>query len=477
MVIIGLQVPDMIELRLKKGLLATPVYAQIAEQILWHITNGRLKNGEMLPPSRDLARQLGVSRGSVVRAYEQLCASGACRSQVGRGTEVISADKSGEQSRFVPGNKPKDDSELIREFPPGSLSLLPSHASTEHLPVSAFRSAFNRVIRYPEKLNRFGESRGDAGLRRLICDRILPARGITASPSEVLIVPGTQYGSVLLAMTLMNSRSVFHFGNPGYMDFAHNFSRFGYRLQPHTLDNEGMSVTELPGTDQDIVYLMPEHHFPQCVTMSELRRGSFIRLALQKNILILEDDYDSEFYFDRVPLPALRASAAASQVVYMGTFSKVLFNSIRLGYLVAEQDLIGQMASLHWGLSRGTNGLMQQWVAELINSGAYEKHARRMRTVYLHKRDNVARLIRAFLPDAQLTIPDGGLQMYLSFADALITEKVFQWLQQNDVQIASFDSYTCNKNTEFNLLIVGFASVDLKDLAAVLRRLGHYLYH
>ncbi|WP_242460014.1 PLP-dependent aminotransferase family protein [Pantoea agglomerans] len=465
----------MIELRLESGHLAAPVYEQIAGQITHLITNGQLMKGDFLPPTRDLARQLRVSRGSVIRAYEQLCASGLCQGHVGKGTEVIHLQNSEGQSQTRAGYFAWDDDDLLSPAGADSLSLLPSHASTEHLPIGEFRSAFNRVLRYPDRLNRFSESRGNSNLRRLICDRILPARGITASPSEILVVPGTQYGGVLLAMTLMHSRSVFHFGSPGYMDFAHNFGRFGYKLQSHAIDSEGLSVAELAGTDRDIVYLMPEHHFPQCVTMSPARREAFLCLALQKKVLLLEDDYDSEFYFDRVPMPALRSSAAPENVIYMGTFSKVLFNSIRLGYLVAERELVEQMASLHWELSRGTNGLVQQWVAELIDSGAYARHAKRMRTVYLHKREKVSWLIRTLLPAAELTIPDGGLQMYLSFSDFRVTEKVFIWLRENNVQVASFDRYMCESDSKLNLIVLGYANADLKRLENLLMRLSSCL--
>lgn len=198
---------------------------------------------------------------------------------------------------------------------------------------------------------------------------------------------------------------MFSFWRAGLPEFARNFSRFGYNLQSHRMDPEGIDLSDFRPTAKDILYLMPEHHFPQCITLSDSRRSEIIHLASQKKVLLLEDDYDSEFYFDKVPRPALRSTAASEQVVYMGTFSKVLFNNVRLGYLVADSHLIQQMAALHWSLSRGTSGLVQQWVAELLKSGTYARHLRRMRTVYRHKRDDMVALVRKYLPDAQFSVP------------------------------------------------------------------------
>ncbi len=461
----------MIELQLSRSATALPLFNQIEQQISWQIVQGQLKYGDDLPPSRDLARQLGVSRGSVVRAYEQLCLKQYCQSQTGRGTWVIyrsSTEQSSPGSAMI-------DSPTADKFLPGSLSLLPSHASTAHLPVSEFRQAFNRVLRYPERLNQFGESAGHLELRQLICEKILPARGISATPSEVLIVPGSQYGGFLLAMAIRHERSCFHFGDPGYMEFARNFDRFGYQLQPHCMDAEGIDITDFEPSSRDILYLMPEHHFPQCITLSDARRSDIIQLAIRNQVLLLEDDYDSEFYFDRTPRPALRASAASEHVVYMSTFSKVLFNTVRLGYLVADALLVQQMASLHWGLSRGTSGLLQQWVTELIKSGSYERHTRRMRTVYRHKRDGIVSLVRQYLPDAQFSVPSGGLQLYLTFSDPAKNQQIHDWLTASNIQIAASKNYVTDKQAEARFIIIGFANVDINVFGTVLEKLRRFL--
>ncbi|WP_286140714.1 PLP-dependent aminotransferase family protein [Escherichia sp. ESNIH1] len=465
----------MIELHLSRGASALPIYHQIEQQISGQIIRGQLRYGEHLPPSRELARQLGVSRGSVVRAYELLCSAGYCHSLTGKGTMVAFRTGSEHVLQERSEKPPTPVGAVTETFLPGSLSLLPSHASTAHLPVSEFRQAFSRVLRYPDRLNQFSESAGHRELRQLICDKILPSRGISASPTEVLIVPGSQYGSLLLAMVKQQERSCFHFGEPGYMEFARTFSRFGYSLKSHLMDDEGIDISDFQGSSRDILYLMPEHHFPQCITLSDTRRSDIIRLACSRNVLLLEDDYDSEFYFDRAPRPALRSSAAGQHIVYMGTFSKVLFNTVRLGYLVADEPLIKQMATLHWGLSRGTSGLLQQWVTELIKNGTYERHSRRMRTVYRHKRDCVIRLVTKYLPDACFTVPSGGLQLHLRFPDPAKAARIADWLRTNNIQAADPRHYLFRTEIRPDYLILGFAHSDIQELEAVLIRLQSVL--
>ncbi|ECJ5922147.1 PLP-dependent aminotransferase family protein [Salmonella enterica] len=460
-----------IDIHLSRSATALPLYHQIEQQIRWQIIKGRLNYGEYLPPSRELARQLRVSRGSVVRAYEALCVKEYCHSHTGRGTMVIYREK---PDALPPGPVtpiPSPISHAIDKFLPGGLSLLPSHASTAHLPVSEFRQAFNRVLRYPDRLNHFGESAGNLELRQLICDQILPSRGISASPQEVLIVPGSQYGSLLLAMTVRQERTCFHFGEPGYLEFARNFSRFGYELQSHKMDAEGIDISGFRPASKDILYLMPEHHFPLCITLSDARRREIIQLACQNKMLLLEDDYDSEFYFDKVPRPAIRSTTAAAQVVYMGTFSKVLFNNVRLGYLVADSHLVQQMAALHWSLSRGTSGLLQQWVAELIKSGTYARHLRRMRTVYRHKRDDMVTLARKYLPDAQFSVPSGGLQLYVRFSEPEKIHRISDWLSDNHIQFADTGNYTFDTNATSDFIVLGFANTDVNECKTVFGRL------
>lgn len=463
----------MLQITLKEGLGELPIHRQIADQIRFQIEKGEIVDGAVLPSTRNLARELGVARGTVVLAYEELCANGTCNSRVGRGTSASGP------ARPVGSPTTKAKPELSRkrtldipnepvDIDPGALSLLPSIAETAHLPITALRRGFDKVLRRPAHLKYFTESAGDPMLRRLICERILPKRGIEATSREVLVIPGTQYGSVLLALTLSLSRKTFHFGEPGYLDFARNFGRFGFSLQSHAVDASGIAAPVRSLGRKDILYVMPEHHFPQCFTLSNARRDAIMRAVDQNGLLAIEDDYDSEYYYDRRPKPALKSSDRSGDIIYLGTFSKSLFNSLRLGFVVGSPELIAELATLHWSLSRGTSGVLQRWVAELIAEGTIDSHTKRMRTVYRRKRDKIAALLTREFPHWRFAPPQGGLQFFVEFGSVEEANDVIEVCKTHRLRVASPSNYAMTDRVRKDFLVLGFGSVAVPEIERAL---------
>lgn len=224
-----------------------------------------------------------------------------------------------------------------------------------------------------------------------------------------------------------------------------------------------------------MVYLMPEHHFPQCVTLTEPRRAEVRSAMLRNNLLVIEDDYDSEYYYDRQPQPALKASDCSDAVIYLGTFSKTLFNSLRLGYVVAEQSLIREMATLHWSLSRGTSTILQRWVAELLAEGTITRHINRMRTVYRRKRDRIVKLLHDGFPDWNFNAPPGGLQFFLDLGSPSNARKVMKICQEKRLRIAHPSNYVMDAESEQQFLVLGFGSVPLSQIESCLSELKRAL--
>lgn len=457
----------MIDIRLNLSKTALPLHQQITDQIAWLISQGKLAPTTRLPASRSLAQQLGISRGCVIQAYETLVQRELCSSATGRGTFVASDS--------WPSSAPPHSSTHARGLSgsndyvePGGLSLMPSLANTEHLPISEFRKSFGRTLRYPGRFSQFGESAGDLDLRRIICEKLLPERGIKATPAQVLVVPGSQYASLLLAMTLQNTYRTLHAGVPGYLDIATNFARFGYQLSAHKVDAGGISDLPSQAADEDIFYVMPEHHFPQCVSMSMERRQQLLALANASRALIIEDDYDSEFYYDRMPLPALKSSDTNERVIYLGTFSKSLFNSLRLGYVVAGEALITRLSALHWSLSRGTSSILQRWVYEMIQDETYDRHIRRMRSVYRTKRDSTVDLITKHFPHVKIKAPSGGLQIFVPMPSRAIMRLSRRWCRGRGIITANPDIYVLDPMRSEPFLILGFSNVTTAELDAML---------
>jgi GntR family transcriptional regulator/MocR family aminotransferase len=248
-------------------------------------------------------------------------------------------------------------------------------------------------------------------------------------------------------------------------------------MVPHPVDANGLDLSvarERFGKD-DVFYIMPEHHFPQCVTLSDARRAAIESLALEAGVLVIEDDYDSEYYYDRRPKPALKAGPAASSIIYLGTFSKTLFNNLRLGYLVAESSLVREMATLHWSLSRGTSGILQRWVAELVADGALDRHVRRMRTVYRRKRDRIAEVLRRDFPEWQFELPKGGLQFYLDLGSSDRAAAVIELCRSKRLRVALPSNYVPPDEAPQRFLVLGFGSVPLAQIEGALAELRHVL--
>ncbi|MEP9351923.1 PLP-dependent aminotransferase family protein [Xanthobacter sp. KR7-225] len=471
----------MLQIALREGHGSLPIHRQIADQIRYQIEHGEVEHGAMLPSSRDLARELGVARGTVVLAYEELCAAGVCESHVGRGTRVKRTARREERpvetrGTGCPVRRLLDTPDEPVFIDPRELSLLPSIADIEHLPITQLRRGFDRVLRRTAHLKFFTESAGDPMLRRQICEHILPERGIEAHPDEVLVIPGTQYGAVLIALTQAKERRNIHFGTPGYLDIARNFARFGFDLHDHPVDAGGILLTTSDLGKNDILYVMPEHHFPQCVTLSDARRAEIVHAVEQRDLLVIEDDYDSEFYYDRRPRPALKASNARDGVIYLGTFSKTLFNSLRLGYVVAEPPLVREMATLHWSLSRGTSGVLQRWVAELLDGGIIAAHTRRMRTVYRRKRDRITALLRREFPHWRFDPPRGGLQFFLDLGSAGHASEVIAICRAQKLRVALPSNYVMNGKAEQQFLVLGFGSAALSQIESALLEVKRALH-
>lgn len=463
----------MLQITLREDHGSLPLHRQIVDQIRFQIEQGEIDPGMQLPSSRNLALELGIARGTVVFAYEELCAAGLCESCVGRGTIVKRpADQRRRPVKTRAANSPRRRLLNAPDEPinldPRELTLLPSIADISHLPITALRRSFDRTLRYPSHLKSFTESMGDPMLRRLISEKILPDRGIEAHANEVLIVPGTQYGAVLIALTLAKSRRRLHFGAPGYLDIARNFARFGFDLKQHPVDTDGIALANSKLGKDDVLYVMPEHHFPQCVTLSDSRRAKIQTAIHRDNLIVIEDDYDSEYYYDRLPQPALKANDRCGGVIYLGTFSKTLFNSLRLGYVVAEPSLIQEMATLHWSLSRGTSGVLQRWVAELLDEGTITRHIRRMRTVYRRKRDRIANLLRREFSDWHFKPPSGGLQFFLNLGSPERAEQVIRICRDKRLRIALPSNYVMDGQSDQKFLVLGFGSVPLAQIEATL---------
>ena len=443
----------MLQIRLDRNGSHRPYYLQIQEQIRDRILSGELAAGILLTPSRQLALELGISRQTVVNAYEELCAQGYCLSRVGHGTVVADLGKiettvQNQKNQTLPKwlSLEHTNCDSINPFIETTndraiVSFESGLAQTDCLPFKAMEKAFREVMHTASSsLSEYKRSNGHPALIEAICRVVLPNRGIQATPEQLFITNGSLHSSFLLAELLSSHARSISYGVPGYLTIPRKFTDKGITAIPCTVDLEGIYLDSKAKT-ASLHYVMPEHHFPQGVTLSPERRAELLKLAEQNDSLIIEDDYDSEFYFDRHPLPALKAIDSTQRVIYMGTFSKVLFNGLRLGYIVAHPTIVRALVDLRWKIEGGSSIVTQLWLAQLLNSGAVERHLRRMRVRHRKKRNLIADYLRRYFPYWQWRLPAGGLHFWIQLPPEQNAEKVIQKLWLQGIQIFSGFEY------------------------------------
>lgn len=379
------------------------LHGQVYDGFRTAIVEGRLRSGQRIPSTRVLAFELGISRFPVLTAYSQLLAEGYFESRVGSGTAVsrslpngflanharTSASKAREDTNRVPN--------LNRSLKPlwlqGTGAFAVGEIAFDHFPHKLWASLVSRRSRNEraESLH-YGDPLGLLELREEVAEYLRAARSVHCDADQIMIVSGSQQALDLSARVLVHAGDSVWVEEPGYRPARDVFSRQGCRLISVPVDNHGMDVAA--GIEQclksRVAVLTPSHQLPLGVTMSATRRLQILEWARTVGAWIIEDDYDSEYRYDSSPIASLQGLDKAERVIYVGTFSKVLFPSLRLGYLVIPRNLIDRFAATRTMMDSCPPGFFQGVVADFIRDGHFARHIRRMRTVYSKRRKALA---------------------------------------------------------------------------------------
>jgi GntR family transcriptional regulator/MocR family aminotransferase len=376
--------------------------SQLRRLLLEAIRSGVLRTGVRLPSTRALAAQLGVSRPLVVDAYGQLAAEGYLDLRPGARPTVV-----GGGALPAPG---------IAEAPPEEpihFDLRPAMPDVGMFPrkawVRAVRTALNDL---PASELGYGDLRGSPALRRVIADYLGRVRGVIADPACIYITSGFAEGRALTC-------AAFHacgirrlaVEDPSYSDWV-AVDKAGLMRLPIPVDGHGIDVDRLIATSAEAVFLTPSHQFPIGGVLSADRRQRMVRWLREREALALEDDYDAEFRYDQAPVGALQG-LAPDRIVYAGTASKTLAPALRLAWLVVPPVLVGPMNHELRRWSEGPPRIDQDALAELILSGAYDRHLRRMRRLYRDRRNHMLSCLGEALPDLEVEGAAAGLHLTL----------------------------------------------------------------
>lgn len=383
-----------------------PLHRQLYQGLRGAVLRGRLGAGARLPSTRDLARELGVSRNTVVNAFEQLLAEGYLSGRVGSGTYVSGAvGRIGGRSHTVPaGGKPRLSKRGTDQLSARVLEL------TANAPAAPFIVGVPALDRFAYKtwgrllaqrwrerapaLLSYADPAGYRPLREAVANYLRLVRAVQCEPDQVILVSGSQQGLAVSARLLLDPGDAVWFEEPGYLGARAAFAAAGGRLVPVPVDEEGMDVArgERLCRRARLAYVTPSHQYPLGVTMSLERRLRLLEWAERSGAWILEDDYDSEFRYRDWPLASLQGLDRSDRVIYLGTFSKVLFPSLRLGYLVVPRRLARSFAIGRALTDRQSPMLEQAVLADFIAQGHFARHIRSMRSLYAERQ---AALVRA----------------------------------------------------------------------------------
>lgn len=406
---------------LATGALSAGVYAQLRAAIL----DGRLRPGEALPATRELARRLAVSRNTVTHAYQRLIAEGFAVGRIGAGT-FVSDDVPALRPRRAPAASPlaprvawRAASPVIKLAAPASHDFGIGVPDAKLFPWDAWRRLIARQLR-PARTRGAGgydEPEGHPRLREAIARHVGIARGVAAGADDVLVTCGAQQAFDLIARVLVERGTCVAVEEPGYPPARRAFAAAGARIAPVRVDDEGLVVDHLPGRAR-VVYVTPSHQFPLGTAMSLPRRLALLAWAERHGAAIVEDDYDSEFRFDGRPLEPLQSLDRAGRVLYVGTFSKVLLPALRLGFVVAPPSLMPALRAARSLSDLHGAHAPQAALAELMADGSLARHVRRVLRMYRERRERLVAALDRELAGALTVIPaSAGLHLAAWLAD------------------------------------------------------------
>ena len=459
----------------------TPAFLRLGRAVVEDIREGRLSPGDRLPSSRALANDLGVHRNTVIAAYDELVAQGWIEALHGRGTFVsrdLPQKITHPTKEHVPPNfRMGMRAPLIRNAPePDVLSMAGGLPDTRLVSCTELSRTIRRVLRRGRTLLDYGSPYGAPRLRTAITQMLRETRGMDVAEDQVLITRGSQMGIYLLGQSLVQRGDVVAVESTGYRAAFDALRMAGARLAPVPVDEHGLQVDKLEELHARrklrAVYLTPHHQFPTLVTLSASRRIRLQAFARKHRIAIIEDDYDHEFHYEGRPVLPMASDNSSGNVVYVGTLSKVLAPGLRIGYVVAPPSLITSLAAIRSHIDSHGDAVMETAIAEWIEEGELERHARRVRKAYLARRETLVSLLETHLGDSlSFDIPTGGMALWVR---ALCCDDVDAWAARTlagGVRVSPASLYRIDRRNSPHMRI-GFAKLNEEELGRAVRVLA-----
>jgi GntR family transcriptional regulator/MocR family aminotransferase len=466
----------------------TPAYKQVYEEYRSAILQGRLHAGTRIPSTRDVARDLNVSRNTVINAFEQLLAEGYLRATTGSGTyvndvlpeAVLKATARGQQ---LPSSKSRQPGlsrrgqaylAMTTPSPKGLGAFRLSLPALDQFPIEIWSKL---IIRQTQMSSRqmlaYSDSAGYYPLREAIAEYVRVARAVKCEADQVLIVSGSQQALHLCARLLADAGDPVWLEDPGYFGARFAFASSKAKLVPVPVDKEGLDVMAgiRLASHPKTIYVTPSHQYPLGMTMSLPRRLQLIQYAQRSGAWVIEDDYDSEYRYVTEPVSALQGLDGAERVIYIGTFSKMLFPSLRIGYIVVPPALVPAFKN-----AREVNDIfcptfLQAVLHQFIKEGHFARHIRRMRVLYMERNKVLVDELQKNLAEfVTVEFADAGMHLVAELLPDSDDDKLSQTASKAGVITVPLSPHYLGKKKKQGL-VLGYGGTDALQISEGVRRL------
>nr|WP_314264324.1 PLP-dependent aminotransferase family protein [uncultured Moellerella sp.] len=443
-----------------------PIYRQLYQHIKKAIYDGLLISGQRLPSTRNLATQLNIARGTVDRTYDILINEGLLITDQQRGTFVANLSLT-----IHTKNKPNSPLSLIQSRT-GLLDFQLGIPAVDQFPLAQWNRLLGNISR---SINHnqlsYPDPQGEYLLRNAIAGYLRLSRGIDCQPAQIVITAGYSSAISLITSIALSPNTPVALENPGYPPSRLLLSSLGFQTLPIAVDQQGIDILKLQQSVADAVVITPAHQSPTGVTLSLERRLQLIDWASKEDKWIIEDDYDGEYRYTGYPLPCLKSLDTQQRVFYVGSFSKVLFPALRLGYIVIPPQLtnsVQQYFQFHSGLCPT---LIQSTVAKFIELGYFFRHLKKMRQLYFKRRQLLINALELYCPlISYISCHEGGMHLIVLLPAHIEDKVIAQKGEQQQLSIEALSNWyfpTTAAGEKMNGLILGFTNISNKEMAKI----------
>ncbi|MDT0159053.1 MULTISPECIES: MocR-like pyridoxine biosynthesis transcription factor PdxR [unclassified Bacillus (in: firmicutes)] len=435
-----------------------PLYVQLYQYIKSEIESGKMKPGEKLPSIRKFSRFLDVSKNTVEEAYHQLIAEGYAESRPKSGIVVNKIDE-------FPLKQVKEQLPVIlkKEQAKPKIDFQYGHIDAIAFPARRWKNALSEAA-FDLSFLQYGDKQGQLSLRTELTGYLYRSRGIECTPEQIIITSGTQ-NSISVIMSILELRGeVIAMENPGYDGVRKVLMHQGGKVEPVSVEEDGISVEELAEKRAKAVYVTPSHQFPLGMVLSINKRLKLLKWAAETGGYIVEDDYDSEFRYQGQPIPPLKSLDQNDRVIYLGTFSKSFLPAARLSFIVLPPALIAGYKRDFSLYSQPVSPIMQEAAARFLKEGDFDQHIRKMRVLYQAKHKVLLESVSSMMGNKAAVIGQkAGLHILIKL-EGRKSEELAAKAAKNGVKVYSANQYWANGDGDDSIML-GFGGLSAEEIA------------